>query len=1488
VGKSDDPKMEVTQYRMSEHFGICWGPVDYISEIIINEKSAWTGEQSANGEIAINKPELFGGVKKEGGAVGTATFLSGGPTQTIPDWLAEKLGLTEATAPAYRGIASLWFTENEGASPKGFYWTANSPYLPGVWVKTARASLPLGEDYARIYRNEADGNREERTVSNVGLDGAWRLFDIYDSTIVHLSSAESQIIIEDVRAGTVRAAINLTYTPLWFYISPSRDEVLAAGTTGTIYAYDINDGSLKGTTIGPDPNDLLASTPTEIVVSGTTYMFYTSSATVHCFSNGGSGWTYLWSGAYSGIGNYGELVIASPSYLVIRAGNGTVFRAGWSAVSLGSVVTVDFLALLGWAVTSTDPVGSISYVPDLDYWFAISKNGKVATLNSDLTSVVASSSSGQWDGTSDTKPVRSRRILNGSGQAVFFETGPVSGSNAQAIYFYDVATCTQTDRMLLTEWGITTSIQRDAGFSSGQQAIAIFDTFTDDGAHVLMFPLAAGEFDSNPAHIIYECLTNTEWGMGAPVSAIDVDSFEAAAVVLYGERFGLSMIWTQQSTIEAFISEIIDHIEATLFVSPFNGKLTLKLIRDDYAITGLPEFTPDNSVVTNFSRKLWGETVNEIIVTFTNPENEEEETVVAQDLANISSQGGIVSDGRNYYGVRTRELAMKLAQRDLRAAATPLASCDIEVNREAWNLLPGDVVILNSADDGVEQIVMRVGPVDYGKPGDSVVKAQLVEDVFSLALAEYTVPPATEWEDSSEEPSPADATLVMTLPYFLVVQEVSASVSEGAVYPEVFAGVLAAEDGQDTSEFELYGEVVDAAGNVSVDSLGTKTITSRGTLETDIDAEIETLFISFPDRTQGNGPEVGGLMLIEGTGEDDSELCLISAFGGSPTAYTMKRGVLDTTPKDWPAGTPVWFVDETMIYADNEVRSEGETVDYQVLIRTSLGLLSIDDAPIVSYTMTARPWLPLRPANVTFEGVGFGTVDVSDEVGTSPAPTFTVAWSRRNRLTEDSQILAWDAADVTPEAGQTTTITVMDADRNVLEVHSGITGTSYEVPLSAFYDNNSPAGLVDEAIVRVTAERDGLESLQGHEITVILAPLTLSGTPVTTATEGEPYAGFTVSASYGAPPYTYSLVGDWPAGISINSSTGEVSGTPTEAGTFASLSVRVTDGASDMADLDPFTLEVESDVQAPTNTVLPAITGNRWVGQTLSTTNGTWNDNGSAISGYTYQWKRGGVNISGATTSTYQLVGGDAGQNITCTVTATNAGGSTPATSNSLTICADQHWANVVLLCGFNGADGATTTSDDSNSAHALTFVGNAQIDTAESKFGGASLLLDGSGDRLTASDSDDWALGGQWTVECWVRWITLDSNNRGIIGQDGGIANGWTLTGSATIGEISFAVGASVYTTSGAGMTTGVWYHVAADMDGSGKLRIYLDGVMKGSAFPSAVGNSTAALGIGAQRSTGTVDMNGWLDELRITNGAARYASDSGFTVPTAAYPRP
>ena len=86
---------------------------------------------------------------------------------------------------------------------------------------------------------------------------------------------------------------------------------------------------------------------------------------------------------------------------------------------------------------------------------------------------------------------------------------------------------------------------------------------------------------------------------------------------------------------------------------------------------------------------------------------------------------------------------------------------------------------------------------------------------------------------------------------------------------------------------------------------------------------------------------------------------------------------------------------------------------------------------------------------------------------------------------------------------------------------------------------------------------------------------------------------------------------------------------------------------------------------APNNTIAPVISGTTTLGSTLTSTTGAFNGNPTPT--YDYQWRRNAVNIPSATAFTYVLVSSDSAAAITFTVTATNALGSTPATSNIIT-----------------------------------------------------------------------------------------------------------------------------------------------------------------------------------------------------------------------------
>ena len=207
--------------------------------------------------------------------------------------------------------------------------------------------------------------------------------------------------------------------------------------------------------------------------------------------------------------------------------------------------------------------------------------------------------------------------------------------------------------------------------------------------------------DCNPAHIIRECQTDLVWGGEVPVPLIDDISYREAAQTFFDERLGLSELWVRQATIGDFIDDVLSQCETVLYVSPRTGKFVLKPIRSGYDVSTLIHFSEENSRVTDFAQKVAGEIPNEIIVSWTNPLTEKEDSVTLHNLAGIvQADGEIISDTRTYAGIRYADTAWNVAERELSAIAAGLAAMDVETDRRAWEVSPGG---RGSADIGRTQ-----------------------------------------------------------------------------------------------------------------------------------------------------------------------------------------------------------------------------------------------------------------------------------------------------------------------------------------------------------------------------------------------------------------------------------------------------------------------------------------------------------------------------------------------------------------------------------------------------------------------------------------------------------------------------------------------------------------------------------------------------------------------------------------------------------------
>ena len=187
--------------------------------------------------------------------------------------------------------------------------------------------------------------------------------------------------------------------------------------------------------------------------------------------------------------------------------------------------------------------------------------------------------------------------------------------------------------------------------------------------------------------------------------------------------------------------------------------------------------------------------------------------------------------------------------------------------------------------------------------------------------------------------------------------------------------------------------------------------------------------------------------------------------------------------------------------------------------------------------------------------------------------------------------------------------------------------------------------------------------------------------------------------------------------------------------------------------------------------------------------------------------------------------------------------------------------------------------------------VGDAKLSTAISKFGGSSMSFDGTGDYLVLSgnlSSGINAMGtGDFTIEFWLYANSVAASDQGLIDMRPASTNGYYPYLYMNNGQVTYWLNSTAVINSSAGaITTGTWYHVALSRSGSSN-KLFINGTQSGSTFTSNTAllcdNNRPAIG-SAGTTLGASPLNGYLDDLRITKGYARYTSN--FTPPTTPFP--
>ena len=300
--------------------------------------------------------------------------------------------------------------------------------------------------------------------------------------------------------------------------------------------------------------------------------------------------------------------------------------------------------------------------------------------------------------------------------------------------------------------------------------------------------------DVNPAEVIYEIVTNDDWGLAEKASSLDVKALQAMSKVLADEKLGISVQLTSKEQAKTVVDNICDHINAIRYADPATGLMVHRLIRAEDTKETMLAVTESNCSKITFTRQDWSNTVSEISVSFTDREAlYETGTLSSDDPANIEIQNGIkTTKSYDYQYFTTAANALWAAKRTGCAQGYPLATVSLECNRMLSTVRLGDCLLLNFPPYGIKNMIIRVTNVNLSDFEDGTVKIDGMEDVFSLAKTAFEYSGSTEWERNPVLPAGVQTWGVFELPYELTKMK------------DTYVNAYACQPSKDTTSWTIW------------------------------------------------------------------------------------------------------------------------------------------------------------------------------------------------------------------------------------------------------------------------------------------------------------------------------------------------------------------------------------------------------------------------------------------------------------------------------------------------------------------------------------------------------------------------------------------------------------------------------------------------------------------------------------------------------------
>ena len=567
----------------------------------------------------------------------------------------------------------------------------------------------------------------------------------------------------------------------------------------------------------------------------------------------------------------------------------------------------------------------------------------------------------------------------------------------------------------------------------------------------------------NPAHIIYEALTNRDWGRGYPRSWLDDTKFTEAAQKLYDENFGLCLRWTRSNELSEFIQMVVDHIGGNLFVDPTTGLISLELMRSSTDGEAIPTFDYLSGLlkVEDDETASASEIINEMVVEWRDPILDKNRQARVHNQASLQANGGGVNNSKiSYDGIPDVDLALRVAQRDLSTSANSLKRYKVILDRRAWKITPGRRFRVNAPDRNMSSVLMRAGKITEQKDGSFAVIALL--NGIDLPATSYVKAEPIAWNQASRTPQTVAYRLIQEASYRDLVLELGPADLQTVSADQAAIVTLASKP---TSMSLGYRINAQPEGGQYEDG-GVGAFVPGGTLRAAIAAHTTTVAV---DGITGFSPETGAAVYI------GTELCRVTSAAG-PT-IGIARGCGDTIPRSHPVDELVFFPSGPLD-SDLHEYAAGESVSVKLTAFSSSAELALNLAPADTLLLTGRHARPYPPANVRVNGTLFG------QTGAVTAP-INLTWVHRNRLTIKDRLVSHTEAGMAVEAGTTYNVRIYASPGASTPVRTvtGLTGTTWTYT-QAMIDTDGVSGTI---AVELESQRGTLTSTQHYRFSIVLA-----------------------------------------------------------------------------------------------------------------------------------------------------------------------------------------------------------------------------------------------------------------------------------------------------------------------------------------------------------------------------------------------------------------